>query len=665
VAGDGIPAAAVGQPCDAASGLCAEVLRGGETRLCQPFEPRAPLELPGMAPLKSGAAAPIRLGGAVEGLVLVAYHGDRWLEREEVELLSAFAELGGIASGNAADHAAAQRAAAHDSLTGCLNHGAFQDRLREEIARAARNNATLAVVLMDLDHFKSVNDTFGHLAGDAVLRGTADALRESVRAYDQVARYGGDEFALLLPNTDQDAARRIVDRAQRAISRVQLPGTASVSAGAGIAHWRAHEDATSLIARADRALLDVKRARQRLSGGEGGERAPLTADQDRDRDRLRRLATAGNVGTRLGRLLDQRSIAETVVLELAAALGYERCLLARQGPGDEVTVVATGRERSTSAPAPGDGDGDVVGDPGVAPEASPTLRLCVRERRTVFSREETAGGSSGSSGATRSSESSGSPTGRTGGAELAVPIYAGSRLWGAVSVALDPSATPSELDDDDAQVLQTVADHVGTALHTAELYERLDRTHLGTAEALAAAMEAKDRYTADHAHSIADLAVAVGRELGLEDEALRDLRYGAIFHDIGKIAIPDGILNKPGPLSDEEFAVIRRHPAVGEQILAPVPFLSEVRQIVRHDHERWDGGGYPDGLREEEIPLGARVVLVVDAYHAMRSNRPYRAALGADAARTELLRHAGTQFDPRVVEALLVVLQRQAQGQAV
>jgi putative nucleotidyltransferase with HDIG domain len=191
-----------------------------------------------------------------------------------------------------------------------------------------------------------------------------------------------------------------------------------------------------------------------------------------------------------------------------------------------------------------------------------------------------------------------------------------------------------------------------------ELVDRLEAAWLGTAEALAAALEAKDSYTADHASSIAEWAIEVGEQFGLDQDALRDLRYGAIFHDIGKIAIPDAILNKPGPLNEHEFEIIKRHPIVGEQILEPVPFLDQVRRIVRHDHERWDGGGYPDGLKGRQIPIGARIVLVVDAFHAMVSDRSYRKGMSEESARLELRAHAGTQFDPDVVEAFLKVLDR-------
>jgi HD-GYP domain-containing protein (c-di-GMP phosphodiesterase class II) len=145
----------------------------------------------------------------------------------------------------------------------------------------------------------------------------------------------------------------------------------------------------------------------------------------------------------------------------------------------------------------------------------------------------------------------------------------------------------------------------------------------------------------------------VGRRLGMSDQELRDLRYAAAFHDIGKIAVPETILNKRGPLTDDERREIERHPVVGEQILQPVDFLERVRPLIRHCHERWDGSGYPDGLAGDSIPLGARVILVCDAHDAMTSDRPYRSALPPDMARDEIRAFAGQQFDERVATAFL------------
>jgi diguanylate cyclase (GGDEF)-like protein/putative nucleotidyltransferase with HDIG domain len=563
--------------------------------------------------LRSGVAAPIRVHTAVQAVVLIGYRGEHRIEQEDVGLLTAFADLAQIAWRNAADHAAVRRAAELDSLTGCLNHGAFQGRLREEIARAERTGEGCALVLVDLNEFKAVNDTFGHLAGDALLRRVAEGLRASVRPYDHVGRYGGDEFAVLLPATDDDVARRLTDRVIAVISAVELAGGPRASASAGIAGWRPGDTADAMIERADHAMLEVKRTRRRVPDGYTTEEHAIPGS--RERQRVRRLATAARIGARLARLLDEREIVDAAIVDLAASLGYEDSIVVRGEP-DGLAVAAIGRSE--------DADHD-------DPASSETLRAAadaMRERRTELVSTST----------------------------LAVPVYVAGVVWGAIAIRSGPE---SPLGDADAELVQRVADHLGAALQTARVYDELEQTHEGTAAALAAALEAKDSYTGNHARSIADLAVAVAAELGLDDVQQRAVRYGALFHDIGKIAIPDAILNKPGPLTADELAVVRTHPEVGEQILSTVPFLAEVREIVRHDHERWDGAGYPDGLSGERIPIGARIVLVVDAYHAMRSDRPYRRRMRASSARAELLRHAGTQFDPAVVQALLTVLERE------
>ncbi len=170
---------------------------------------------------------------------------------------------------------------------------------------------------------------------------------------------------------------------------------------------------------------------------------------------------------------------------------------------------------------------------------------------------------------------------------------------------------------------------------------------------LAEALLERDRYTGEHSEFVVDLAARVARQLALDEVEVERVRSAALLHDIGKVAIPDEVLNKPGPLAELEWAVMREHPVIGERILRAVPGLGPVARIVRHEHERWDGTGYPDGLREGEIPIGSRIILACDAYHAMTSNRPYRRALPHAEAIRELGRCAGTQFDPQVTEALI------------
>jgi two-component system, cell cycle response regulator len=162
-----------------------------------------------------------------------------------------------------------------------------------------------------------------------------------------------------------------------------------------------------------------------------------------------------------------------------------------------------------------------------------------------------------------------------------------------------------------------------------------------------------------HLRGTADLALAVGRELGMNGEELDDVAHAAELHDVGKIAIPDAILEKSAPLDETEWGFMRRHTIIGERILQAAPALRSVARLVRSSHERWDGVGYPDGLRGDEIPLGARIVAVCDAFDAMTTNRPYRLRIGEPAALAELGRCAGTQFDPRVVEAFASVLERE------
>jgi PAS domain S-box-containing protein len=174
---------------------------------------------------------------------------------------------------------------------------------------------------------------------------------------------------------------------------------------------------------------------------------------------------------------------------------------------------------------------------------------------------------------------------------------------------------------------------------------------------LLAALEARDLYTGEHSKKVVALASAVARNLGLDENAMRDVEQVALVHDIGKVGIPDAILQKQGRLDDQEWQLMRQHPIVGERIIAGTPGLSHLASAMRAEHERWDGGGYPDGLAGEGIPLASRITLACDALHAMTSDRPYRPAMTLQRARQELRSCAGSQFDPHVVEALLAVIE--------
>jgi HD-GYP domain-containing protein (c-di-GMP phosphodiesterase class II) len=174
--------------------------------------------------------------------------------------------------------------------------------------------------------------------------------------------------------------------------------------------------------------------------------------------------------------------------------------------------------------------------------------------------------------------------------------------------------------------------------------------------ALLAALEARDSYSGDHSRAVADLALATAVALGLDDDEAREVEQVVLLHDIGKVAVPDDVLRKRGELTGTERELVETHPVVGASIVASIPSLAHLAPAVRAEHERWDGSGYPDGLAAEAIPIASRICYASDAYHAMTSDRPYRPRLSAEAARAELERAAGTQFDPGVVRAMLEVL---------
>jgi hypothetical protein len=184
-----------------------------------------------------------------------------------------------------------------------------------------------------------------------------------------------------------------------------------------------------------------------------------------------------------------------------------------------------------------------------------------------------------------------------------------------------------------------------------ERSRELERTCLATVRALAAAVEAKDDYTGGHIQRVHGLALLLARAVVPDEVGDVQMSYGFLLHDIGKLAVPDGVLTKAGPLTDDEWTLMRAHPQAGVRILSEVPFLDRALDVVLHHHERWDGTGYPHGLRGEDIPLWARIFSVVDTVDAMTSERPYRQALPMEVTLGELHRHAGAQFDPVCVEA--------------
>ncbi len=205
----------------------------------------------------------------------------------------------------------------------------------------------------------------------------------------------------------------------------------------------------------------------------------------------------------------------------------------------------------------------------------------------------------------------------------------------------------------DLQYILTLTKRSSLNLENKVLYESIYANVMDTFKSLVASIQIRDFYTEEHSKRVTEMAVRIAQAMKCPEEDIESLRIAAILHDIGKISVPDSVLLKPGRLSDDEYAVIKRHPEAGEDILRTVLLFDRVRTVIRHHHERWDGGGYPQGLGGREIPFLSRVLAVADAFDAMTNNRPYRKALPLETALEELRRNGGRQFDQQIVEATL------------
>ncbi|HEU0012795.1 MAG TPA: HD domain-containing phosphohydrolase [Longimicrobium sp.] len=236
---------------------------------------------------------------------------------------------------------------------------------------------------------------------------------------------------------------------------------------------------------------------------------------------------------------------------------------------------------------------------------------------------------------------------------VAAPVVLASTPGGVVVVADKESG---DFVESDVESLLSVGDQAGVALRNADLKRELQSAYVSTITMLADAVEAKDPYTHGHCEMASRYARLVAERLELADYDSALVCYAALLHDVGKIGVSDGVLHKPGPLLPEEMELMRAHVRVGHDLLCTIPALRAVADVVLHHHEWYDGAGYPDGLRGEQIPMPARIVAAVDAYCAMVTRRSYKEAYTREHARAELLRCAGTQFDPDVVQALLAVL---------
>lgn len=239
---------------------------------------------------------------------------------------------------------------------------------------------------------------------------------------------------------------------------------------------------------------------------------------------------------------------------------------------------------------------------------------------------------------------------------ICVPMRLKDKVIGVLQVLNRTGTIP--FNDHDLEMLENMANQAVSSIENARLYENIQKVYLATIEVLATAIDAKDPYTQGHSRRVTQYSVAIAEEMNLSPKEIEDIRYAGLLHDVGKIGIKDSIIRKPGRLTDEEYAIIKKHPSIGAKILRPVDFLADKIPGVLHHHEYYDGRGYPDHLVGEDIPLAGRIICVADAFDAMTTNRPYRKGLTVKTAVGELKKFSGKQFDPQCVEAFLRAFDR-------
>ena len=644
-----------------------------------------------------------------------------------------------------------------DPKTGLFNARYFASALTEELGRAQRFERPLSLIMADLDLLREINNTYGHLAGDAVLKGIAEVFRAELRHYDVPARFGGEEFSILLPETPPEQALEIAERIRRAIAERLFdvetssePIRATVSIGVS-GFPKDAQDPNSLIHQADLAVYRAKlQGRNRVLGATSepllmpADRiVPLVTvpDEVQHREPLARVpeavhgverrhtahTTSGprflQLSTRLGVLVGLVTVAGVAAGALGVLFGTSTdivgllAVIALVGVGEALALELDDGSISVSAV------GALAGAALFGPRGAlaVAVAICVvqwsADRSPIHKVLFNVGTLTLSSLVAASIFTIGYDGGLGELVTVAAGLAAGAayfavntgllsvalavegrenvmRLWherflwlgphylvygfigSVIAIGYDAAglyalavfAVPLLLmrktqeaylshTRRSAQKLRQAAETIHTQNVSLEQANRLLKERSTAAmESLSATVDARDAYTAGHSRRVQQLALAIGRELGLSTVELDLLGHAALFHDIGKLAIPDSILLKPAGLTEEEWGLMRRHSDEGARIIDRLGFLGDAVPAIRHHHERFDGTGYPDRLQGEEIPLGARIIHVADALDSMLTTRIYQVARPLDEALTELRSAATSQFCPRCVSALERIL---------
>ena len=505
---------AIGRRIALGEGLVGQVARTGQMAIVREVMPDAlTLVLPSSV---CGVALPVNYAEGLLGVFYVESSTPCEFDEEEVQLLRTVADFFAGALQNALTFQKAQEQAITDGLTGVKTHRFLMEALSSEWKRSTRASRPFSLVLMDLDRFKFVNDFYGHLEGDVVLQRVGLILEQNCRRSDVVARYGGDEFVILMPETTVEQAQQIAGKLRGWVASDPLLRDKNITASFGIATFPIHGSTPQ-------ELIQVADSSMYLAKHQGGN-AVFTAEH--------------------------AAPAETKEWKRDVLEAYLGVALHRQ--------FTTG------------------------PDAFEDLyhRIC--------------------------------------------------------------------------QFSESLSEHG----HASSI-ERLPAAIVDTMSSLAFAVDSKDQYTQGHSQKVSSYAALVAQAAGLKPVEVEEIRLAALLHDVGKVGIPESILNKAGPLDASEWDTMKSHATLGWRILDPLRALKKIREMIKHHHEFFDGSGYPDQIEAERIPFGARIIAVADAYDTITSPRVYKKARSVEAAFSEIERCAGTQFDPDLVRLFIQAIRSQ------
>lgn len=564
---------------------------------------------------------PLLAHNEVQGILMLAYREHRKLTTNETAFVY---HVANVFSSILTAVTRIRQMAAHDSLTNLYNRAYFDDQTERALQMARRHGYSMAMAIMDLDHFKTINDTHGHPVGDVLLCEFAQIIRHVARTSDVVARHGGDEFVALFPQTELPFAAALGERIRKAVEdhvfcadslRLKVTTSIGLSTSRDIGPTA---PVSEMMRLADVALYEAKRH---------GRNTVRLWSAGKSMETESKVVPAVRAPRIL--VLDDEVVITKVVEAVLKGAGYQ-------------TVTACSAAEAISKVKEDKVGFDVIITDLTLPESNGLEVIAALHKMDRFLMAIVMTGFATKENAVASL--------REGAFDfIEKPIVPG-KLLTILGKALELRTLRVENERYRLHLEDMVRQKSASLM---EAMDQLKQSYDFSLQAMVGLLDMREHNTGQHCTRVMALSKALGKAMEVTGKDLDSLGHGALLHDIGKIAVPDNILLKPGPLTEEEWVVMRTHASVGYKILSASAYLKEVAEIVHAHHERFDGKGYPRGLKGTDICLGARIFAVVDAYDAMRSDRPYRRSMTREASATELRVGSGVHFDPTVVEVFL------------